>query len=135
MKFFKIDGGRVESGYSFEGSDCVVRAISVVTGRGYRWAHDLLRRLGRKPREGFELRRAALAAGMIRREFFTRRSAAEAIRILPKRGRFILCTSTHAFAILNGALVDRQGICREWRLVEAWEYCGRPGPYNYGIDV
>jgi hypothetical protein len=108
-----------------EHNDCAVVATANVLGIPYAEAHALLHRYGRRNRCGTRLRitRAALEsrAKVIERVISTpmsksyfgfapRRAAyptvAQFLRKLPKTGRYFLCSTTHAFAYVDGKLLD-----------------------------
>jgi hypothetical protein len=109
-----------------ETRDCTVRALSNASGMHYDQAHELLKKHGRKNRcgaffgtmlkaygeAGFVLDSVHGTTGAARYAArITRREACEGItlaRILPKLafGEYIVNTTGHAVAVVNGKIID-----------------------------
>jgi hypothetical protein len=107
---------------NFEHNDCAVVATANVLDIPYAEAHALLHRYGRRNRCGTKVRttKAALESRakvvehvigtpMGNMSFFRSRSyptVAQFLRKLPKTGRYLLCSTTHGFAYVDGKLLD-----------------------------
>lgn len=55
------DGGRAEAGYRGTAGDCVVRAISIATGKPYQEVYDGINELAKRERRGKRKRRISSA--------------------------------------------------------------------------
>jgi hypothetical protein len=135
------DGGRSESKRPAQTADCTVRALSIVTGVCYDIAYETLAAAGRRPCHGFEIeewltkRRGKVFGGRFKRVSLI---APRAIPGSPKviftpssfaryhsKGRFILSTPSHVFALLDGVAHDLWRI-KDAPLADAWEWHPTP---------
>lgn len=116
-----------------ETNDCTVVALANAAGISYQDAHTFARQAGRKPRHGMkpdavksmlrslDISGVATTRQMIvpqptrfvlqgyARRYSSRRqgvSVTSFIRTLPKRGRFYLACTSHAFAYIDGVVID-----------------------------
>ena len=108
-----------------EHNDCTVVAAANTLGIPYAEAHDLMRKNGRRNRCGTKvcvIRRALESRAKVTEHiistpmsksyfgFEPRRKAfptvAQFLRKLPKTGRYYLCSTNHAFAYVDGKLLD-----------------------------
>lgn len=102
MKNYITDGGRVGAGFMGETNDCVVRAYSTVKQIPYSEAHRLFSQAGRKHGQGCAPYICAIVLGSWTP---TNQTVATFIARFP-RGRFWVCTKSHAFAIIDGVVFD-----------------------------
>jgi hypothetical protein len=136
------------SGVSHPGehSDCAVRAGSNATGLPYEKVHDVFKFYGRKDRKGTESRtciKAFVALGLVPLGTFgkTRSARVESfifehlgipapsnpgisIKSFLKKypsGRYVCVCSDHAFAIIDGALVDETALLLNTRIATAYK--------------
>jgi hypothetical protein len=110
-----------------EHNSCTVYAVACVLGVDYDEAHALLKAHGRKNRRGtrsYIATRAMATRGTLREipirsangfinrgtYSFDKRyrlpTVAQFVSELPKRGRFFLCAGHHAFAFVDGVILD-----------------------------
>lgn len=116
-----------------ETNDCTVVALAHSAGISYEDAHEFARQAGRKPRHGMKpdavktmLRNVDIGGVATTRQmivpqptrpnqfngYFYHRtrlrgvSVTSFIRTLPKRGRFYLACTSHAFAYVDGVVID-----------------------------
>lgn len=124
------DGGRSKSEHKNETRDCTVRAVAICFGLTYDRAHEIMRGLGRKNRNGFQMR--SHLNGVVSRSIPEQRRFLdkEITRIETKyemmyegktlhkkktlskfakenpKGIFILCSSGHVSSLVDGTLRD-----------------------------
>lgn len=106
------DGGRLAAGFVHnQTGGCVVRALSIVTGKGYVWAQDVLNLyIGRER----SLPRSDIDDGVYQQTFqrvLKANGAGRFIRIkrwnqLPTSGRLFVVTEHHALAYIDGVIHD-----------------------------
>ena len=131
-----------------ENSDCVVRALSNVTGCEYAVAHATLRRYGRVDRKGTFNRTIAKAykeSGLILEGIFGTSLAADYFesdcsavlgkesvnrfkgmtlgKFLKNRptGEYICISNNHAFAVVNGNLIDATALNENIRIIAVYK--------------
>ena len=117
-------------------NDCAVRAIAMATGEEYAKVWASFRDHGRQPRRGSsvnQMRRVITDLGWHRDEIpgdefrsrgiLTYISLAGNLKKLRARGRYVLCTNDHAFAVVNRQVHDfgtflgqRKRIVMVWRV-------------------
>jgi hypothetical protein len=113
---------------STEQRDCSVRALSIATGRSYEECHQLFAQAGRTTGRGTSVKasrivheaRLGLTPITTYREwgYPTLHYFAET----HPTGRYILHTSTHAFALVDGVVHDwSNGAGSRQRIKRAWE--------------
>jgi hypothetical protein len=126
IRFNYDDGGRSAAGYCLdEVNDCTVRALSLVSGIGYKAAHKVMAtRANRKPKHGAYM---SNNIKKIQKDLPVRLKCVKTsgkVSTLIKEygeGNTILCTVVgHAFAILNGAVHDMEEMSGNKRVVNAW---------------
>lgn len=137
MKFIQSTGGREQDGFVRETNDCAVVALSHAAGIGYKLAHEIFAAQGRRSRRGVKISQieSAFVAcasrfsfkvvptpssfreslrriswGGFRRTYSRTGGAtvAQFVSTLPKKGRFLLCSSHHAFAYIDGVIYDNR---------------------------
>lgn len=129
MSFIQADAGRSKSRRPKQRNDCTVRALSIVTSLGYDRAFDLLAASGRKSSKPFDLeawaRKNLFYDGAQDTVYFKldkmpyikdHHQAGQAkryriwdfIKDNPK-GRFIVSTASHVFAVVDGKAYDDTG--------------------------
>lgn len=123
LTLHKTDGGRQSSGWTDERKDCTVRSLAVAADISYDKAHDIARRSGRKNGKGWysdRILHVAQADGLL--EFVQipsgmqvtshlygtvrYRTLAQIVTRFPT-GRYIVTTSRHAMALIDGVIHDR----------------------------
>lgn len=126
MRYNYDDGGRSAAGYCLdEFNDCTVRALSLVTGIGYKAAHKIMAtRANRKPCQGAYM---SNNIKKIQKDLPVKlklvKTSGKVSTLIKEygEGNNILCTVTgHAFAILDGAVHDMDEISGNKRVVNAW---------------
>jgi hypothetical protein len=63
-RFVKDDGGRAAAGFKGKTSDCVTRAVAIVTGRPYREVYDLINSLALAERPRGKKKRSSARTGV-----------------------------------------------------------------------
>lgn len=120
------DGKRHLSRRPGQSADCAVRAFAILAKLPYDQVYDVLAKAGRKPCDGFylddwlEKRRNRVFNGRLKRirgiftpcQFIARH----------KRGRYLLDTGDHVFAVIDGKARDlwrvkEKPLCNVWRFV------------------
>lgn len=120
----KTDGGKSDDGFN-ENRDCTVRALAISTGIKYYVAHNIARDAGRKNRRGFyvpEIIKEAKKNGL---QFYKCvRSSLTIQKFLKKypKGRFYCRRSGHAFAVIDGVILDTTPNTPYQRITEAYEF-------------
>ena len=106
LLFVKSWAGRCEE-MPKETKDCTVRATAHALGTSYSKAHELLKRAGRKDNTGFEFGKQHEELGF---EMRPELGCTWLERLLPKipRGRFVITTRGHAFAVVHGIVYDHR---------------------------
>lgn len=126
IRFNYDDGGRSAAGYCLEETnDCTVRALSLVSGIGYKAAHKVMAtRANRKPQHGAYM---SNNIRKIQKDLPVRlklvKTSGQVSTLIKEygEGNTILCTVVgHAFAIINGAVHDMEEISGSKRVVNAW---------------
>jgi len=110
-------------GFEHERADCGVRALMVGTGVEYPAAHALLKRQGRKDREGTfnaQMERAALELGAAHFPLPGRYPTVNQFVRDNPRGTFILRLNSHFLAVIDGTVhnwrpVTRAYVYRVWK--------------------
>lgn len=113
------DGGRKQV-FPQEKLDCTVRAVAWATGMGYKKAHALLAKHGRKSGKPFGLQNfLRYSAPFIARAFEYHGTFGRFAREHQK-GNFIVRSSGHCAPVIDGVLIDisNSSLCRVKR---AWE--------------
>ena len=124
----KTDGGRQSSGYTCENKDCTVRSFALAADVPYDVAHDVAKRSGRKNNKGWwpekiltEARKSGLVefvempigAQNVKRYhrwhgFITKIQypTVETVVRRYRKGRYVMSTRNHAFAVIDGVIHD-----------------------------
>ena len=95
----------------WEANDCTVLALSNAKGIPYEEAHAILKAHGRKDRNGpmiADWSRAVRSAGLQMEPAFSSITLGRFLREHPG-GRWVLHVSGHAFAVVDGKVVDHLG--------------------------
>lgn len=144
MRFVYNDGGRADAGFKGDTSDCVTRAIAIITELPYRVVYDLINETAKRERPRDGRKRSAARTGVMKPT--TRRVLEElgfvwtpTMRIgsgctvhlradeLPS-GRLIVSVSRHIVAVIDGVVHDTHDPTREgtrcvygyWQRPAAW---------------
>jgi hypothetical protein len=110
--FIETDGGRETAGYGWETNDCAVRALAVACRVEYDKAHKVLRRWGRRNRDGFKLMQLLEWRYMFGNDFewmpvgIRRNVRVEDFLRLNPKGTFILHVRGHFCTVVDGVLYD-----------------------------
>ena len=130
LLFKYSDAGRLKSKNSDEKNDCSVRTLSITLGLDYDYCHAIMKRFGRKEREGIfgaqqnaalkyiaGKRKMSLKLIKFRKE--KQMNTKKFIEHFPK-GRYILNQPDHVSSIVNGTLIDTH---KHWRrrVYSAWK--------------
>jgi len=121
--------------HSYERNDCTVRALANACKLPYTYAHEVLKLNGRKNREGFCLQsllrnKSFSIYGYTFKELefvssmWVKKGSKITIRKfleLDLKGNFIAIGSQHAFAIVNGQIIDRNYLTPNQQLWEVFE--------------
>jgi len=115
-----------------ERNDCGVHSLAALLAIPYGDARELLAKAGREPRRGTWPRQMIAAAmlgghelrectrprahGLTRYGFARRVSALRVLEYVPARGHYLISTSTHWFAIVDGVVYDNGGLRDRARL-------------------
>lgn len=121
--FCKTDAGRHSAGI-LESNDCTVRAFANAAGCGYERAWAALRSNGRKSGRGVNLKKIAqdvarslgIEIKLIRRSGTLRRLIAD----FPDT-KMIVRVRQHAFAVMNGVVLDTTQQSPNRRIKSAWK--------------
>lgn len=116
------DGGRKESGL-LETKDCTVRALSIVSGKGYKETHKILAKYGRKDRKGFAISRPlkdiAKDLGIKLRTVKRSGSLSKLMRLHPK-GVLLVKVRSHVLALIDGEANDTFRPSEFKHVIKAW---------------
>lgn len=109
-----------------EHRDCVVRAVSVASGKPYSTIHAQLKACGRKDRRGTKLQTSACFFTMFfpnanykNLQVLGRPTLSQFVRAYPT-GRFVLFTRAHALALVDGIVHDWKASPKR-RLICCWQ--------------
>lgn len=117
--FKKVNPRTIE----WETRDCVVRASTIATGLPYDVVHSKYKAAGRKDKKGTPVN---LIGEVLDYETGfkaqTRRSAQTLNRFLAvyKTGRWVMCNSRHAWAVIDGVVHDDGPIGARTKVLYAW---------------
>jgi len=97
-----------------EHGDCAVKALAVVTGRSYNFAHKTLKRMGRRDRMGtpriMTLRAVQLLGFKLKLVEKHAMNKAKTVRTLeskiPSKGTFLVHVKGHVIAVKGGMIHD-----------------------------
>jgi len=101
-----------ESKAAGERLDCTVKAVAIAAYLPYTYAAALLEKFGRKYRDGFSVAGVKKAMGFIDRPLvrvtdqFDAKTFRTLERQLPKRGIFIITSSSHMACARAGTIID-----------------------------
>lgn len=115
IKLTATDGGKAEAGFGRETRDCAVRAIALATNTPYAEAHAALKAQGRRDRRGAKMVWIAEALKEVATEVEDLTSGvifgtlAQTIQKYPE-GRYVVITTGHAQALINGTIHDTMQI-------------------------
>ena len=108
-----------------EKNDCAVKAVAIVANHPYKCTHRLFVTGGRKKRKPTEWRLTKLVLKLLgchvkRTRQFDARTIRALEKQLPAKGRFLIRTSNHILAVIDGKVFDwTQG--RLHRVCEVYE--------------
>jgi len=120
----RTDGGKEDDGFN-EYRDCTVRALAISAGIKYYIAHHIARDAGRKNRRGFYVPKIIKEAKKNGLQFYKCvRSSITIQKFLKKypKGRFYCRRSGHAFAVIDGVILDTTPNTPYQRITEAYEF-------------
>ena len=132
MQYQYNDGGRAQAGYKGQASDCVVRAVAIVTDRSYREVYRELARLmedyghERSARNGIPKKITKAYLSSLGFKWVPAMGKGTGIQIhlrqgeLPN-GRLIASVSKHVVAVIDGVIHDTHDPSRD----------GTRGVYGY----
>lgn len=125
MRVFITDGGRAAAGYIGTAGDCVVRAVTIASGRSYREVYDALSEGMRSQRTTKRGKRSASARDGVNteRKWFKDYMASLGFRWVPTMqvgqgckvhlrdgelpdGKLVVAVSKHYVAVINGIIND-----------------------------
>ncbi len=95
-----------------ETNDCAVKAVAIVTNTPYKVVHKMMAKRGRKPRKGTYIHTTLavlkdLGVWVERNDKLFKSSTINQLKHeLPKKGRFLVRTSSHILACVNGEVCD-----------------------------
>jgi hypothetical protein len=94
-----------------ETKDCAVKAVAIVTNTPYKHVHALMAKHGRKPRQGTYMTTTMavlkeLGVWVEKTDKIKARTVNQLKGTLPKTGRFLVRTSSHILACVNGEVMD-----------------------------
>ncbi len=122
MKFVHSDGGRAAAGFKGKTGDCVVRAITIASGKSYQEVYDALNLLAEKERPRKGRRRSSSRTGVHRRTYqpyleslgfkwVATMQVGSGCQVhlredqLPQ-GRLVVAVSRHLVAVIDGVIYD-----------------------------
>ena len=120
----RTDGGKADDGFN-ETRDCTVRALAISAGIKYYIAHNIARDAGRRSRCGFYVPKIIKEAKKNGLQFYKCvRSSITIQKFLKKypKGRFYCRRSGHAFAVIDGVILDTTPNTPYQRITEAYEF-------------
>lgn len=144
--FKKHDGGRSKSSHRKEKNDCTVRALALVTGASYDDAHDFIKQEGsRGAASGVNFDRFVygvldpvigeprfIFGHTAKRQTFPavkgqrRMNPGTFHKKFPK-GRFIVSTARHVYAVIDGVTYDLHQERADRCIYSAWEFTETTG--------
>jgi len=95
-----------------ETKDCAVKAVAIVTNTPYKVVHQMMARLGRRPRQGTPM---VITMQVLKQlgvyvekadDQFRARTINQLKYDLPKKGRYLVRTSRHILACVDGKICD-----------------------------
>ena len=130
MKCIFNDGGRAKAGYKGTTSDCVVRAIAIVTGKEYQEVYDDINVLGKAERVTKRKRHRSTARMGVYRKTYEKYLKSLGWKWTPTmligqgckvhvreeelpKGKVIVRVSKHLAAVVDGVLHDVNDCSRE----------------------
>lgn len=122
MDFIYNDGGRAAAGYKGQTTDCVVRAITIATGKPYQEAYDAINRISKNGRAGSRSAKSNARTGVWKEAYrpyleslgwkwVPTMKIGQGCKVhlkadeLPK-GRIIVRLSKHLTAVIDGVIRD-----------------------------
>ena len=124
LKQIKLDGGLSETGLK-EYSDCTIRALALCANIKYDVAHKVGKDAGRKNRCRFSTVKLIKEAKKNGLKFFQCvRSSVTISKFIQRnpKGRFYCRRSGHAFALVDGVILDTTPNSAYQRITHAWEF-------------
>jgi hypothetical protein len=123
LQFRYNDGGRSDAGYKGDTSDCVTRAIAIVTGKPYQEVYDALNQLGKSERLGSKKKKKSNSRTGVYRITFDKYlkslgyvwtptmkiGSGCMVHLRPDElpgGRLVVRVSRHVTAMIDGVLND-----------------------------
>ncbi len=121
-RFVQNDGGRAAAGFRGKTSDCVVRSVSIVTGRPYREVYDLVNTLALRERPRRAKKRSSARTGVqkpttgrlmeaLGATWTPTMSIGSGCKVHLRReelpqGRLVASVSRHVVAVIDGVVHD-----------------------------
>lgn len=123
MRFQRYESIERE-GFS-ERNDCTVRAVSAACNASYASAHSLLAAAGRKPRRGmyfqqYMANQTELLGCKVTRVATGRPTLEQALYRYMADGRYIVVKRGHAFAVIDGVVIDTAAVGSRSRVLAIW---------------
>ncbi len=123
INLIETDGGATQEGFKHEWNDCSVRALALAADIKYAQAHQLLKSEGRRDRKGVRVPMIERAGKQAASQFetistkqpklrwnggysFTYPTLQDFVR-MHREGRYIVITSHHALALIDGVAHDK----------------------------
>lgn len=123
------DGGRNLSRRPMQINDCTVRCLSIITKKSYDDVYDILATEGREPCQGFDIngffnkkRHAKILGGTFKKVRVKKDTPPTEFIKNNKRGKFILGTYNHVWALINGLSHDLWRVSDKYVLTDVWKY-------------
>jgi len=94
-----------------EKNDCAVKAVAIVANHPYKCTHRLFEAAGRKSKKGtaFYITKKvlrSLGCHIKQTKQFDARTVRTLEKQLPAEGRFLIRTSNHILAVIDGKIID-----------------------------
>lgn len=123
------DGGRNLSIRPMQTNDCTVRCLSIITKISYDEIYDILANEGREPCQGFDIdcffrkkKHIKLLNGQLKKLRIKNDTTAFDFIKNNRRGKYILGTYNHVWAVINGVSHDLWRISEKYTLTDAWKF-------------
>lgn len=122
------DAGRNRSKRIGQYHDCTVRTLAIVTNSDYDDVYDLLAENGRKSCQGFDLsgflkkKKGQILGGRFIKLSTHKDATPKTIHITLNKGRYVLETKVHAWALIDGVHHDLWRVKQNEPILAIWEW-------------
>lgn len=121
------DGGAWDAEIFTERNDCTVRAVAIATGTPYDKVHAELEWRGRRPGQGFPLTSEGHLKDFGFKPYYIPRPQGVKPRLSTvvshvQKGRFIVQTRAHVFAIVDGVAFDKTASSLSKPVFSVWQH-------------